>query len=245
MSSATDIFDVDGRATVRSDDGVFFRVPGEPSSTLAAGMMDRVLAELAERRNAGLTPLRGREHVSIAADGPVAGELLDTLTSAGVQAQRVDPASSADCGGLLLHVPTSPAERSRFDNLPTVGTAVLRCYQEGEVVFVDPLAAGPLDPSGAQVLRRRLAASPAATELRTWLDTPAAHGFELSGASRDLLTARLLVMVKAWQTGAATLPPLSRTLWRLDTRTLTVTEHPVLPFPEPALLAGGRSAAGA
>lgn len=49
--------------------------------------------------------------------------------------------------GLVLHVAGSPHERGALDHLPAAGTAVLRCYREGELFFVDPLAVEPQDPA--------------------------------------------------------------------------------------------------
>uniref|UniRef100_UPI003F497519 hypothetical protein n=1 Tax=Paenarthrobacter nicotinovorans TaxID=29320 RepID=UPI003F497519 len=141
---------------------------------------------------------------------------------------------------MLVHVAGSPSERTYYDELPGEGTAVLRCYREGEIVFVDPLSMSAGDPTGFQVLRRRLAASPAATELNAWLDTPAAsRNLDLQHAALGLATARLLIIIAAWQQDSPALPVFRRTLWRLDSATRVATEHPVLPFPEPAMLAGG------
>lgn len=242
MPSAADIFDVDGRTTVRSGDGVFFRVPLEAAAATAgtadtAQLTTKVRNELGERRLSGLQPLAGREHVTICAPDQLAGTLKQVLGAAGVAVDRAGEAAAGHPRGLLLHVPNAAAERRRFEHLPAAGTAVLRCYQEGELVLVDPLATGPQDPSASQVLRRRLAASPASAELTAWLDTPAATGFEVQGVAWTLVEARLLTMIRAWQSGSPALAALRRTLWRLDTRTLVATCHPVLPFPEPAPLA--------
>ncbi|TVU66230.1 hypothetical protein FQP90_02300 [Paenarthrobacter nitroguajacolicus] len=238
MEHAVDTFDVDGRITVRSGDGIFFRVPGGSTPGTNGGAADRIRAELLERRLAGQRPAAGRERVSVA--GPGAGRVVGALEAAGVLATPWDDAQDPAVPGLLIHLPSSPAERTRFDHLPAAGTAVLRCYAEGELVFLDPLALSPRDPSSTQILRRRLAASAAAAELKAWLQTPAAATeLSLPDTAWSMVIARVLGTVKAWQSESAALQPLRRTLWRLDTRTLAASEHPVLPFPEPALLAGG------
>lgn len=238
MENAVDTFDVDGRTTVRSGDGIFFRVPRECTPGVADGSTDQVRAELQERRLAGHRPAVGRERVSVAGAG--AGELVDALKAAGVLATPLYDSREPAVPGLLIHLPSSPPERTRFDHFPAAGTAVLRCYQEGELVFVDPLSLSPGDPSSTQVLRRRLAASAAAAELKAWLETPAAAtGLSVPDTAWGMVTGRVLGTIKAWQSEAAALPSLRRTLWRLDTQTLVASEHPVLPFPEPALLAGG------
>ena len=238
-----DAFDVNGRTTVRSGDGVFLRVPLSTTGTTAdaefgGGLAGRMRAELAERREARIRPRLGREGIGILAPESWRQELAEALI--GHAPTVLDSANdSPGQAGLVLHVAGSPHERGTLDHLPAGGTAVLRCYREGELIFVDPLAVEPQDPTGAQVLRRRLAASPAASELRAWLDaSPAADTgpADIPAAAKSILTARLLTTIAAWQQDAPALSTLRRTLWRLDTATLSASEHPVLAFPEPAPL---------
>ncbi len=242
-SQSIDVFEVHGRITVRSGDGVFLRVPvstpGAAADVDLAGELDvRVHAELAERRQARIRPCLGRESIGILAPEPWRRELAEAFRGHG--AAVLDSAGDIPFpGGLVLHVAGSPHDRGALDHLPAAGTAVLRCYREGELLFVDPLACGPRDATGAQVLRRRLAASPAAAEFRTWLDaSPAAVAGPagIPAAAMTILTARLLTTIAAWQQDAPALPTLRRTLWRLDTATLSASEHPMLAFPEPAPL---------
>lgn len=242
-SQTIDAFEVNGRTTVRSGDGAFLRLqPSASGSTAEAAvsgeLAGRVRKELAERREARIRPCLGREVIGILAPESWQQE-LEALT--GHASTVLESATDIPVwAGLVLHAAGSPRERSALDHLPAAGTAVLRCYREGELIFVDPLAVEPQDPTGAQVLRRRLAASPAASELRAWLDAaPAAdtgHA-DIPAAAKTILTARLLTTIAAWRQNAPALSTLRRTLWRLDTATLSASEHPVLAFPEPAPLA--------
>ncbi|MET3904006.1 hypothetical protein [Paenarthrobacter sp. 4246] len=237
MGTAIDSFDVAGRSIIRSGDGAFFHLPPSAGSgqNLATGISD----ELLQRRQAGARPLAGRERIGLVAPEPVAAALLPLFQEAGVDVAVSDDREPGSVG-LVLHLAATPAERNRFEALPGCRAAVLRFYGEGDLVFVDPLSLEPADPTGWQVLRRRLAASPAAAELRAWLDTPAAAAdFAPHGVAMDLLTARLLTIITAWQRNSPSLAAHRRTLWRLDTLTLAASEHPVLPFPEPASLGEG------
>ena len=238
-----DAFEVNGRITVRSGDGVFLRVPLSTTGTTAdadfgGGLAGRVRGELAERREARIRPRLGREGIGILAPESWRQELAPALTGHAptvLESAHDIPVSA----GLVLHVAGSTQERGALDHLPAAGTAVLRCYREGELFFVDPMSVEPQDPNGAQVLRRRLAASPAASELRAWLDASPAGDTGPGGipaAAMTILTARLLTTIGAWQQDSPALSTLRRTLWRLDTATLAASEHPVLAFPEPAPL---------
>lgn len=238
-----DAFEVNGRTTVRSGNGVFLRVPlsttgATADADLTGGLAGRVRAELAERREARIRPCLGREGIGILAPESWRQDLAEGL--GGHPSTVVESAGDIpELAGLVLYVAGSPHERGMLDHLPAAGTAVLRCYREGELFFVDPLAVEPQDPTGAQVLRRRLAASPAASELRAWLDSsPAADAGPagIPAAAMTILTARLLTTIAAWQQDAPAMSALRRTLWRLDTATLAASEHPVLAFPEPAPL---------
>jgi len=238
-----DAFEVNGRTTVRSGDGAFLRVQRTSTSPTAesdlpCGVAGRVRAELAERRESRIRPSPGREGVGILApqswrqelEAAFGGRAPVWLDSAGDVPATV---------GLVLQMAGAAHERTALDHLPGAGTAVLRCYREGELIFVDPLAIEAQDPTGAQVLRRRLAASPAASELRAWLDASVAADTgpaDIPAAAKIILSARLLTTIAAWQQDTPAVTTLRHTLWRLDTATLAASDHPLLPFPEPALL---------
>ncbi|MFJ5708313.1 hypothetical protein [Streptomyces sp. NPDC093105] len=121
------------------------------------------------------------------------------------------------------------------DRLPGHGIAWLRCHREGWQAYVEPLAAGPGDVTAAHVRSRRLAATPAHRELAAYWTGPRTSGapVRLTLPAAALLAALLADDLRRWATdapGTAGLPARRR-LRAVDLRTLTVTEHPVLPVP--------------
>ncbi|MFB7028049.1 MULTISPECIES: hypothetical protein [unclassified Streptomyces] len=124
------------------------------------------------------------------------------------------------------------------DRLPEHGTAWLRCHREGRQAYVEPLAAAPGDVTAAHVRARRLAATPAHRELAAYWSGPRTSGepVPLTVPAAALLAALLADDLARWATGApdgagASGVPARRRLRQVDLRTLTVTEHPVLPVP--------------
>ncbi|WP_432129139.1 hypothetical protein [Streptomyces sp. bgisy082] len=124
------------------------------------------------------------------------------------------------------------------DRLPEHGTAWLRCHREGLRAYVEPLAAVPGDVTAAHVRARRLAATPAHRELAAYWSGPRTSGgpVPLTVPAAALLAALLADDLARWATGApdgagAAGVPARRRLRQVDLRTLTVTEHPVLPVP--------------
>lgn len=124
------------------------------------------------------------------------------------------------------------------DRLPARGTAWLRCHREGWQAYLEPVAAAPGDVTSAHVRARRLAVTPAHRELAAYWRGPRTSGVPvpLTAAAAGLLAALLADDLARWaadapDTGAL---PARRRLRRVDLRTLTVTEHPVLPVPDVA-----------
>ncbi|GAA3503359.1 hypothetical protein GCM10019016_104690 [Streptomyces prasinosporus] len=124
------------------------------------------------------------------------------------------------------------------DRLPEHGVAWLRCHREGWQAYVEPVAAAPGDVTSAHVRSRRLAATPAHRELAAYWSGPRASGapVRLTVPAATLLAALLADDLSRWATGAPDTAgvPARRRLRRVDLRTLTVTEHPVLPVPDVA-----------
>lgn len=124
------------------------------------------------------------------------------------------------------------------DSLPDHGVAWLRCHREGWQVYVEPVAAVPGDVTSAHVRSRRLAATPAHRELAAYWSGPRTSGtpVRLTPPAATLLTALLADDLSRWAVGAPDTAglPARRRLRRVDLRTLTVTEHPVLPVPDVA-----------
>lgn len=128
------------------------------------------------------------------------------------------------------------------DRLPERGIAWLRCHREGRQAYVEPLAAAPGDVTSAHVRARRLAAAPAHRELAAYWSGPRTSGapVDLTAPAAGLLAALLADDLARWATGAPDTGglPARRRLRCVDLRTLTVTEHPVLPVPDVAPMLG-------
>lgn len=124
------------------------------------------------------------------------------------------------------------------DTLPDHGVAWLRCHREGRQAYVEPVAAAPGDVTSAHVRSRRLAATPAHRELAAYWSGPRTSGApdRLAPPAATLLAALLADDLARWATGTPDTAglPARRRLRHVDLRTLTVTEHPVLPVPDVA-----------
>ncbi|MFD8008730.1 hypothetical protein [Streptomyces sp. NPDC058955] len=121
------------------------------------------------------------------------------------------------------------------DRLPGHGVAWLRCHREGWQAYVEPLAATTADVTAAHVRSRRLAATPAHRELAAYWTGPRTSGapVRLTLPAAALLAALLADDLGRWATDTPDTAglPARRRLREVDLRTLTVTEHPVLPVP--------------
>ncbi|MFF5793567.1 hypothetical protein ACFY5D_16095 [Paeniglutamicibacter sp. NPDC012692] len=239
MSSPTiDVFELSGRATVRSSDGTFLRVqtPTGAPAPVTDALRSQIKEQLEARSAQGMQPRPGRDSLALLAPDVGWEPIASALTGLDVQ-HVTKPEIPEQSHGLVVQVATTRAERIELDALPATGTAVLRCYREGEILFADPLALCPSDPTGSQVIRRRLAASVASVELDGWLNAARPADATLDGLpllAAQFLAVRVRAVAAAWQHDTRELPKLRRTLWRLDTRTLCSSEHPVLGFAEPA-----------
>ncbi|MFI6012287.1 hypothetical protein ACIBAG_26325 [Streptomyces sp. NPDC051243] len=145
-----------------------------------------------------------------------------------------DPAAVVWC----LDGPVPEGLWDAADRLPERGIAWLRCHREGWQAYVEPLAATPGDVTSAHVRARRLAATPAHRELAAYWSGPRTSGVpvQLTAPAAGLLAVLLADDLSRWITGSPDTGglPARRRLRRVDLRTLTVTEHPVLPVPEVA-----------
>ncbi|MFF4667154.1 hypothetical protein [Streptomyces sp. NPDC001282] len=124
------------------------------------------------------------------------------------------------------------------DRLPEHGVAWLRCHRESWQAYVEPLAASSGDVTAAHVRARRIAATPAHRELSAYWSGPRTSGapVRLTVPVAALLAALLADDLARWATGSPDTAgfPARRRLRHVDLRTLTVTEHPVLPVPDVA-----------
>ncbi|MFE0799468.1 hypothetical protein [Streptomyces sp. NPDC058812] len=142
-----------------------------------------------------------------------------------------DPAAVAWC----LDGPVPDGLWEAADRLPEHGVAWLRCHREGWQAYVEPLAAASGDVTAAHVRGRRLAATPAHRELSAYWSGPRTSSapVRLTVPAAALLAALLADDLGRWATDTPDTAglPARRRLRHVDLRTLTVTEHPVLPVP--------------
>ncbi|OQO94962.1 hypothetical protein B1813_02535 [Saccharomonospora piscinae] len=253
------LIDADGTGLVRTADGRFLRLrsvpPGLPD--ILRGTRDggddvaayarRLREELLSREEAHAQARwpAARRRVVLLGRGTVVEDLAEALREWGVT-----PVRHADAAALLAacHVESvpwdvvigyadSPAERAgwdRLDDLPGRGTTWVRAYREGEVCFVDPVASRGEDPGSEQVRRRRLAASPVPREFEAWQNAAAESG-PLPWTARSLLVSRVLAVLLAWAHGPDTVRSYRTTLWKFVPATATISEHPILAYPPPAV----------
>ncbi|MFI8191865.1 hypothetical protein ACIF8T_24155 [Streptomyces sp. NPDC085946] len=181
-----------------------------------------------------------RRDVRLLGDPVLTGPLTTCLRAASAEprpARSLDEAADAGPAAVVwcLDGPVPAGLWDAADRLPERGIAWLRCHREGRQAWLEPLAAVPGDVTSAHVRARRLAATPAHRELDAYWRGPRASGAPaaLTAPAAALLAALLADDLARWAAGTPDgggLPPRRR-LRRVDLRTLTVTEHPVLPVP--------------
>lgn len=164
----------------------------------------------------------------------------DAVTASGGSTVGVEDLLDGDPSAVVwcLDGPVPDGLWGAADSLPDHGVAWLRCHREGWQAYVEPVAAAPGDVTSAHVRSRRLAATPAHRELAAYWSGPRTSGapVRLTPPAATLLAALLADDLGRWATGAPDPAglPARRRLRRVDLRTLTVTEHPVLPVPDVA-----------
>ncbi|MFD4030044.1 hypothetical protein ACFWVP_05795 [Streptomyces sp. NPDC058637] len=195
-----------------------------------------------------------RRHVRLLGAAALTGPLAAHLASLGAEPRTTATAATAadlspmDIEDLLdgdpaavvwcLDGPVPDGLWDAADRLPEHGVAWSRCHHEGWQAYVEPLAIGPGDVTAAHVRARRLAATPAHRELSAYWSGPRASGVpvRLTVPAAALLAALLADDLDRWATGTPETAgfPARRRLRQVDLRTLTVTEHPVMPVPDVA-----------
>ena len=247
--------------TVRTGDAderlLLSRLTGDASVPRADTELDRVVRgfEQAGFLADGVPPAEwpaDRRHIRLIGDPVLTGPLGAHLTAMGA-----DPHTAPAVTTSPVHVDdllaTAPAAVvwcldgpvpdglwDAADRLPEHGVAWLRCHREGWQAYVEPVAADPGDVTSAHIRARRLAATPAYRELSAYWSGPRTLGtpVRLAVPAATLLAALLADDLSLWATGApgSSGLPARRRLRRVDLRTLTVTEHPVLPVPDVAAM---------
>ncbi|WOC13549.1 hypothetical protein [Gordonia sp. MP11Mi] len=182
-----------------------------------------------------------RRNVAVIGSGPIVADITTALNEIGVRVQRheqaiaVDPAAVDPAAiALVVAVTDDPTHLDHLDDLPRVGVAWLRAYREDSVWFVDPVSTTPSDPSARQVARRRLAAQPVPRHSQGWHRGVRSAAPEPTALERVRVADRLLAVALAWAQDDPFLTTYRRTLWKYIAATGRVSEHPVLPYPEPA-----------
>lgn len=250
----------DGTGLVRTTAGRFLRLRSVPPELAYAG---RLRTELRSREEADAERRwpSGRRRIAVVGGGAVVADLVEALREWGVAPVRfADAAALLAAPGapaptrtdgtaawdLVLGYADSPAERAGWDQLdvlPEHGVAWVRAYREGEVCFVDPVGVTGDDPGSEQVRRRRLAASLLPREFDAWQRAAVAARETLPSTARCLLVSRVLTVILAWAQDSHAIRSYRTTLWKLVPATGTISEHPVLAYPQPAVAVdrGGRS----
>ena len=183
-----------------------------------------------------------RRHILVLGDPVLTEPLTRLLREAGAEPRPGTPgeAVAPDAAAVVwcLDGPVPDGLWDDADRLPEQGVAWLRCHREGWQVYLEPVAAAPSDVTSTHLRARRLAATPAHRELAAYWSGPRTAGapVRLTAPAAALLAALLADDLTRWATDApdAGALPARRRLRRVDLRTLTVTEHPVLPVPDVA-----------
>ncbi|MFD7324890.1 hypothetical protein ACFV9D_28025 [Streptomyces sp. NPDC059875] len=249
---------------VRTPDGEFLRVdtgaaaPEDVVARLTDGgrgpaALDTLAAAFEEAGYAGKPtappepPLAGRT-VLLLGDPLLTGPLARWVADAGADVRTGTPQDLGDVAGdpraavvWCLDGPVPEGLWDEADRLPSQGTAWLRCHREGAQVWLEPPACGLGDVTSHDIRLRRLAATPAHRELTAyWQGQYAAASDPGHQAASAALTAALVTAdLLAWATDpdGPRFRAVRRTLRRIDLRTLTVTDHRVLPVPPVARIA--------
>ncbi|QIJ66286.1 hypothetical protein [Streptomyces sp. JB150] len=184
-----------------------------------------------------------RRDILVLGDPVLTGPLTRLLREAGAEPRPGTPgeAVAPEAAAAVVWCLDGPVPDGLWDDadrLPQHGVAWLRCHREGWQAYLEPVAAAPGDVTSAHLRARRLAATPAHRELAAYWSGPRTTGapVRLTTPAAALLAALLADDLTRWATDAPDTGalPARRRLRRVDLRTLTVTEHPVLPVPDVA-----------
>jgi hypothetical protein len=228
-------------------DALLARLSGTATSDPDAGLNRLVRAfkdagYLAEEPQRTEWPAERRD-VRLVGDPALTEPLAAYLWAEGAEPQPAEPGTATDGQPAAvvwcLDGPVPTGLWDAADRLPERGVAWLRCHREGWQVYVEPLAAAAGDVTSSHVRARRLAATPAHRELSAYWSGSRTSGarIRLTAPAAGLLASLLADDLTRWATDAPEASgglPARRRLRRVDLRTLTVTEHPVLPVPDVA-----------
>ncbi|MEU4450968.1 hypothetical protein AB0F44_06540 [Nocardioides sp. NPDC023903] len=225
---------------LRTGSGDFLRLhdlpgPGRLSTYRYLLRVRRAALERDQRARASRWP-ESRRSVLVVGRGRLSRALAAELARSGAEVIRDDGAPPrADAIVDVCEVPQRPDPEpdERLEHLATGGAVLLRGRREGGRMLIFPLVVDGSEATPDQVNRRRLAASPAAPELHSWLASGHRDPRPLRRATLTLTVARCLAILEDW---AADDPALAehRRLLRVVGDGLRERTHTVLGFDEPA-----------
>lgn len=231
------------RPALRTDTGEFLRLHRVPDGGRRARRSYlRQVADFARERRAekhtGYWP-QARRRIDVLDVDRLSRAIAHELSRLGADVREVGGIGAGQAADAVVAVavaPPGPGVADRLIALHGAGTAVLHGHADGTGFLVLPLATDRDAVTPDQVRRRRLAASPAADELDSWLT----HGpaGEPGDIVRSLVVARVVDVMRTWATGATGLDTMRRTLHVVHPD-LRQTQHVVLGFDEPAVAGAG------
>lgn len=178
-----------------------------------------------------------RRRVLVLGRGRLSRVLAAELARSGAEVVRADCSRRhphADAVVDVREIPQRPDAElgERLEQLTSSGAALLRGRREGGRMLIFPLMIDGSEATPDQVSRRRLAASPAAPELSSWLASGHRDPRPLHRATSTLTVARCLAILEDWASGD---PAVSehRRLLRVIGDGPRERTHTVLGFDEP------------
>lgn len=227
---------------LRTGSGDFLRLhdlpdPGRVPTYRYLLRVRRAALERDQRARASRWP-EGRRSVLVLGRGRLSRALAAELTRSGAEVIRDDGgrrSSRADAVVDVCEVPQrpDPGLGERLEQLARDGTVLLRGRREGGRMLIFPLIVDGSEATPDQVSRRRLAASPAAPELSSWLASGHRDPRPLRRATLTLTVARCLAILEDWAAGDPALAE-HRRLLRVVGDGPRERTHTVLGFDEPS-----------
>lgn len=180
---------------------------------------------------------KGRRRVLVLGRGRLSRALAAELARSGAELVRAGGSRSlrADAVVDVREIPQRPDPEldERLEQLTSSGAALLRGRREGGRMLIFPLMVDGSEATPDQVSRRRLAASPAAPELSSWLASGHRDPRPLRRATSTLTVARCLAILEDWASGDPAVSEHRRLLCVIGDGPRERT-HTVLGFDEPA-----------
>lgn len=225
---------------LRTSSGGFLRLhdlpgPGRVSTYRYLLRVRRAALEREKRVRASRWP-EGRRSVLVVGRDRLSRALAAELARSGADVRRDAGSGQTPRADAVVDVREAP-QRSEPDERPgqliSGGTVLLHGRREGSRMLIFPLLVDGSEATPDQVSRRRLAASPAAAELSSWLSSSRRDPRPLARATLTLTVARCLSILEDW---AAEDPAVAehRRLLRVIGDGLRERTHTVLGFDEPA-----------